>query len=62
MGALSATAKPHAEAVCPDLAKFHHFDNFWTSYFLFGKILSLLWQSGHFGANFYCCKRPNIEK
>ena len=28
----------------PDLAKFRHFGKFLTVYFLFGKMLSLLWQ------------------
>ena len=30
--------------VLPDLAKFRHFGKFLTVYFLFGKMLSLLWQ------------------
>ena len=33
-----------AISVWPDLAKFHHFGKFSTVYFLFGKMLSLLWQ------------------
>ena len=41
----------HSQPVWPDLAKFRHFGNnlavfgkFWVVYFLFGKMLNLLWR------------------
>ena len=38
------------------------FGKFLTVYFLFGKMLSLLWQFVTFWANFYCCNWSYIEK
>ena len=54
-------------AVWPDLAKFCHFGKISSKIF---DSLFLIWQNaeptlenlGHYGANFYYCKWPNIEK
>ena len=49
--------------VRPDLAKFHHFGKFLMVYFLFGIILSLLWQTCDIiWLIFIVAKWPNIEK
>ena len=52
----------------PNLAKFYHFGkflkvfgNYLRVYLVFVKILNLLLQKMWFGANFNCCKWPDIE-
>ena len=58
-----------AAAVWPDLAKFRHFGKtlqvfvkFWTVYFLFGKMFTLLWQIWYFIALIFIVVNGQILK